>query len=72
MTWAELLQKMRERHAQTNSVERLGQAYFNVLFKAEPEIADMVRGTEADPFYADDLNDPRVSKFFDAVFPYFG
>jgi phage tail tape-measure protein len=69
MTWNELLARMRKRHAQSD--ERLGQAYFNVLYAAEPELADMVRATDADPFYADSLKDERVEKFFDEIHPYF-
>lgn len=33
---------------------RPGQAAFNTVFLREPEIADAIRGTSADPFYNDD------------------
>ena len=33
---------------------RLGQTYFNVLYKYDPELADQIRGTETDPFHRDD------------------
>jgi hypothetical protein len=32
---------------------RLGQTMFNVLAELRPDIAERVRATEADPFYAD-------------------
>ena len=34
---------------------RLGQAYYNVLFDIDPELAREINGTECDPFYRDDL-----------------
>jgi hypothetical protein len=39
---------MRERRGQ-----RKGQAFFNVLYEMEPELAHRVIGTDADPFYDD-------------------
>lgn len=33
---------------------RNGQIYFNCLVDARPDLADLVRNTEADPFYSDD------------------
>lgn len=35
-------------------VYRKGQALFNALFVAAPILADMIRGTDTDPFYRDD------------------
>lgn len=32
---------------------RLGQTYFNELYRVNPVLADDIRGTEADPFYQD-------------------
>lgn len=40
--------------------ERYGQAYFNALHTLAPEIANEIRGTEADPFY---LNE-NIEAFF--------
>lgn len=68
-TWVQMNAAMRHRHK--NNDERLGQAYFNALYFAWPEVADLVSGTEADPFYADDFKDPRFEKFFDVIMPYF-
>jgi hypothetical protein len=39
---------MRERRGQ-----RKGQTFFNVLHEMEPELADRITGTDADPFYDD-------------------
>jgi hypothetical protein len=50
---------------------RIGQAAFNTLNEFYPEIADMIHGTSADPFYAESARDPRYSAFLDAVMPYF-
>ena len=68
-TWDQMNAAMRHRHA--NNPERLGQAYFNALVLAWPEVAELVRDTSADPFYADDFKDPRMRAFFDAIGPYF-
>jgi len=34
---------------------RLGQTAFNTLAQLRPDLAETIRGTEADPFYADNL-----------------
>lgn len=52
--------------------QRYGQAMFNRLMELYPEIADTVRGTMADPFYATSGNDDRVKRFWDTILPYFG
>lgn len=31
--------------------ERYGQAFFNVLAEKRPDISEVIRGTELDPFY---------------------
>ena len=38
---------------------RLGQAYFNVLTEARPELAEKVRGSMVDPFH----DDSRIGDF---------
>jgi hypothetical protein len=50
---------------------RLGQAYFNALLIIWPEVAELVRATDADPFYADRMHDPKMQRFFDVIMPYF-
>lgn len=45
---------------------RVGQAYFNILHRLHPEVADAVRGTSKDPFY----NDTRIPAFLDEVAAY--
>lgn len=42
---------------------RMGQTYFNVLSQVRPDLAELVRGTELDPFYQDD----RVVGFLEFV-----
>lgn len=73
-TWPEVEAYMR-RHYQLNvascSTYRLGQAYFNALCEIYPEVAELVRGTMADPFYADRVHDERMVLFFDTIIPYF-
>ena len=46
---------------------RVGQAMFNVLLDMEPELAEEIRGSDADPFYASVARDPRVTKFREAI-----
>lgn len=71
VTWPEVLAYMR-RYYQTVIIEqRLGQAYFNALHQIHPEVADIVRTTDADPFYADKPWDPRMVRFYDTIIPYF-
>jgi hypothetical protein len=43
--------------------QRHGQAHFNGVHAIAPEIADVIRGTEADPFY----DDSRVTAFWQRV-----
>jgi len=41
-------------------VLRSGQAWFNALYIINPQLADGLRGTEADPFY----QDSNLGEFF--------
>lgn len=43
--------------------QRLGQFFFNELYKSKPNLANKIRGTEIDPFYDNKLLD----KFFNCV-----
>lgn len=43
---------------------RYGQVLFNTLYLYNPSAADQIRGTKADPFYATDKNDTRITEFF--------
>lgn len=70
-TWDEMVAEMRHRHLDKMGEERLGQAYFNALGIAWPELAELVRGTMADPFYAESFDDIRMIRFFDMIVPYF-
>lgn len=38
---------------------RLGQALFNHLATVRQDLAEEIRGTENDPFYAESFTDPR-------------
>ena len=69
-TWSAMEAAMRDRFLNISG-ERLGQAYFNALFIAWPEVAETVRGTMGDPFYAESFADPRMQRFMDMVRPYF-
>lgn len=71
VTWGEVLQYMRLHYRETILSQRMGQAYFNALKSIYPEVAEIVRESDADPFYADDPKDPRMVKFFDVIIPYF-
>ena len=47
-------------------VWRTGQAYFNALSELYPEIAELIRATDYDPFY----DDKKLIKFFDYLESY--
>lgn len=47
---------------------RMGQLYFNVLYRMNPMLAEEVRCTEADPFYQDE----KLPAFFDYIIPRIG
>jgi hypothetical protein len=38
---------------------RVGQTYFNVLYRVRPDLSEAIRGTHLDPFH----NDDEVPKF---------
>ena len=47
---------------------RYGQALFNVLLEVRPDLAEQVRGTDKDPFYArGGTGDPRLIRFGEFV-----
>lgn len=46
---------------------RIGQAMFNVLHSKHPELADKIRGTENDPFFAVRFDDVRVKNFINTI-----
>jgi len=57
-TFSDYLQVVNEWYRQ-HSYWRMGQAYFNVLYSQQPEMADQIRGGVLDPFY----NDRRIPEF---------
>lgn len=46
---------------------RIGQSYFNTLNMDRPDLANRVRGSLNDPFYAEFPTDPRISRFIDFI-----
>lgn len=57
---------MREQNSKGGKI-RYGQGMFNHLYSVRPELADAVRATDADPFYASSPTDPRFDKFVDFI-----
>lgn len=70
VTWPEVEAHMRHYYSKTID-QRLGQAYFNGLYEIYPEVADVVRGSDSDPFYAETFTDERFDRFFEVVISYF-
>lgn len=52
-------------YIKTNPGQRFGQYLFNVLSLMRPLLADMIRGTEADPFYTDSKIKNFLKEAFD-------
>lgn len=40
---------------------RVGQALFNNLLDVRPDLAEQIRGTDKDPFYAESSMEPRYN-----------
>lgn len=51
-----------------NTGQRLGQAMFNILDDNDRMLADMIRATNADPFYRNDLIPKFLSVLYDNGF----
>lgn len=63
MTFAEYMVEAMMVHAAHRNW-RLGQSLFNVLAEQRPELAEKVRGTTSDPFYADHFDQTlRVERY---------
>jgi hypothetical protein len=58
--------RVREYQEQNPELRR-GQALFNVLHDIRPDLAEMVRGTDIDPFYAQP-DDHRIQAFTQWMF----
>ena len=50
MTFPEYITKALALH-HSNPELRVGQSYFNTLYEIKPDMANLVRGTDRDPFY---------------------
>jgi hypothetical protein len=46
---------------------RYGQAMFNHLLEVRPDLAETVRGTDKDPFYVQELKDPKWDRFVEYI-----
>lgn len=66
MTWSEdeFVRLWNNRYRHPESEERLGQSAFNTLYKLDPDLANMIRGTNADPFH----DSARVGIFLKTIF----
>lgn len=53
-----------QRYMEMAPQQRRGQAHFNVLYIGHPSIANMIRGTDVDPFY----DDNRIVDFLESVY----
>jgi len=47
--------------------QRLGQRYYNVLYTMRPDLAEKIKGTDTDPFYASKPDDERIKRFIEFV-----
>jgi hypothetical protein len=61
MDIVEFYDEVRSAHAALNGEWRFGQTMFNGLVAHRPDLAERVRGTSIDPFYAD----PDDTRFWD-------
>jgi hypothetical protein len=55
------------RYRREHPEQRIGQAAFNAVCKVEPEVANLVRATDLDPFYRDE----RLPAFWAEVAGFF-
>lgn len=62
MDFKELLAEATQLYIDNSSL-RIGQALFNTLHANNPELADEIRGTVNDPFFAEKMDDIRVKNF---------
>lgn len=46
---------------------RIGQLMFNELAYVKPRLAEKIRGTEVDPFYAEDMSDEHLQAFCEFI-----
>lgn len=61
-TFAEFVHEA-ERLAREHRDLRPGQAYYNALWASQPELAEIVRGSEVDPYY----HNGRLPDFLELV-----
>ncbi|MGA1718057.1 MAG: hypothetical protein ACO38Q_04595 [Aquiluna sp.] len=57
MTWtqADFVKRWNERMSDPKRDERVGQAAFNTLVEFDAALAELIVGTNNDPFYKDDV-----------------
>lgn len=62
VTFSEFAMLATQHYAENKQTLRFGQAVFNVLVKARPDIANQLRGRALDPYFKDSVPD-EVWKF---------
>lgn len=68
LTHTEFQELVKQSMDQTTIHYRLGQAMFNNLHESYNELANSIRGTDADPFYiCKQENDLAFCLFYDAI-----
>ena len=60
---AEIFKAISSAMATRESSLRAGQIGFNTLYEIAPDIADQIRGTDCDPFYANAL----IPRFYNRI-----
>lgn len=60
MTFSDFLLAVKYRPSFKSGAERYGQAFFNTLHQHRPTLAEEMRSSGIDPFYAESKHDPRI------------
>lgn len=63
LTLEEFTQRAAKHPQYVSGQWRYGQTLFNLALEVAPEVAEQVRATPNDPFYARNVNDPRIQAF---------
>lgn len=69
MTVEEFWDHVKEVRAGYGTRLRLGQVWFSELYAIRPDLANLVRGTDVDPFH-DDRRLPEANEFIRVNWPY--
>lgn len=60
MSFSDFILAVKYRPSFVSGAERYGQALFNTLAQHRPTLAEQMRGSGIDPFYAESKGDPRI------------